>query len=240
MSMKRKIADSISGETNRKMSKNTVTDDFHEALSLLEDTAPAPKSSEPINSTPVECQDSQVKDSLEWEFAQYSLSAEELEPSTSKADEQISDTGLEVSETNLQKDDESHQIILPSAEVSEEDELARLKLQLLLSNFSQEQLERYEAMRRASFPKSVVRKLVHQFTGTTSNQNVVIAMAGMAKVFTGELIEEALDIQQKAKEDDCPLTPRHLYLAYDKLDRQGKLFPAKPRKSALMSRSFFP
>ncbi|KAI1728410.1 hTAFII28-like protein conserved region domain-containing protein [Ditylenchus destructor] len=240
MSMKRKNTDSMAGEASRKMSKTTVTDDFHEALSLLEDTAPAPKSSEPTNAAPVERQDSQVKETQEWEFPEYSLSAEDLEPSTSKAVEQISDTALEVSEANLQKDDESHHIILPSAEVSEEDELARLKLQLLLSNFSQEQLERYEAMRRASFPKSVVRKLVHQFTGTSSNQNVVIAMAGMAKVFTGELIEEALDIQQKSKEDDGPLTPRHLYLAYDKLDRQGKLFPAKSRKNALMSRSLFP
>lgn len=71
-----------------------------------------------------------------------------------------------------------------------EDELYRLKLQILLSNFSQDQLDRYEAMRRASFPKSAIKKLIQQFTGVSVNQNVVIAIAGMAKVFVGELIEE--------------------------------------------------
>uniref|UniRef100_A0A914N423 TAFII28-like protein domain-containing protein n=1 Tax=Meloidogyne incognita TaxID=6306 RepID=A0A914N423_MELIC len=136
--------------------------------------------------------------------------------------------------------------LLPPKKINEEDELVRLKLQILLANFTQEQLERYETMRRASFAKSAIRRSIGQFAGVSVGQNVVIAIAGMAKVFSGELIEEALDIQKAERETNKeassssePLTPRHLRLALDKLDKQGKLFPARPRRCTFLERRFF-
>ncbi|KAI3422561.1 hypothetical protein GPALN_013061 [Globodera pallida] len=244
--------------------KKIETVDFDEAFGLLEDAREQPQTldEEPFptasSATVPTSGPSSVDHPLQQPIHPIAEQLEERAPDESDEPEVKRRKGAA-------EEDESEEVIPPlPPKLDEESELARLKLQLLLSNFTQEQLDRYEAMRRASLPKSIIRRLIHQFTGVTANQNVVIAIAGMAKVFAGELIEEALDIQKAEREAtnpggsqrkpvdqaeqsvkspllpaDGPLTPRHLYLALDRLDRQGKMFPARPRRTgAFLKRRF--
>jgi len=96
----------------------------------------------------------------------------------------------------------------------------REKMQLLVSNFTEEQLDRYAMYRRAAFPKASIKRLMQTINGCSVGQNVVIAMAGIAKVFAGEVVEEALDNMEKSKEDG-PVKPKHLREAVRKLRNKG-------------------
>ena len=48
-----------------------------------------------------------------------------------------------------------------------------------------------------------------QILGSSIGQNVVIAMAGIAKVFAGEVIETAMDYMEEIGAQG-PLKPKHL------------------------------
>lgn len=85
----------------------------------------------------------------------------------------------------------------------------------MVSNFTEEQLDRYEMYRRVAFPKAAVKRVIQTLTGTSVGPNVIISVAGIAKVYAGELIEEALDYME-SKGESGPLKPCHLREAYRK------------------------
>uniref|UniRef100_A0A8C5VRZ0 TAFII28-like protein domain-containing protein n=1 Tax=Microcebus murinus TaxID=30608 RepID=A0A8C5VRZ0_MICMU len=101
----------------------------------------------------------------------------------------------------------------------DEDEIQKMKI--LVSCFSEEQLNSYEM-----YP---IKRLIQSITGTSVSQNVVIAMSGTSKVFIGEVVEEALDVYEKWGEMP-PIQPKHMREAVRRLKSKGQIPNSKHKK----------
>ncbi|KAF9071567.1 hTAFII28-like protein conserved region-domain-containing protein [Rhodocollybia butyracea] len=104
-------------------------------------------------------------------------------------------------------------------------------LKVLMENFSPDQYERFEAYRRHALPKQAVRKVIQQINGQQVSQPVAQIVAGFAKVFVGEIVEKARQVQARRGETG-PLSPDHLREAYRMYQQEtGNVGAARPVRS---------
>lgn len=68
---------------------------------------------------------------------------------------------------------------------------------LLISSFTEEQMERFEAYRRMAINKAGVRKVCNGILGNTMPQNITVVMAGLSKQLLSEIITLAFEVQER-------------------------------------------
>ncbi|KAG2152800.1 TAFII28-domain-containing protein [Suillus clintonianus] len=116
-----------------------------------------------------------------------------------------------------------------SAQLSWQSE-SKDNLKVLMDNFSPGQYERFEAYRRHALPKQAIRKVIQQTTGQQVSQPVAQIVAGVGKVFVGEIVEKARQVQSR-RNDSGPLTPDHLREAYRMYQAEtGRVGSARPMR----------
>ncbi|KAJ6256621.1 hypothetical protein Dda_8486 [Drechslerella dactyloides] len=97
-------------------------------------------------------------------------------------------------------------------ELEEQKEEEQRRLNILMDHFDSDQMARYEAYRRGTLQKSAVKKVANLVLGQSISANVASAIGGFSKIFAGEMVERAREIQ-KAWGDDkpgAPLLPEHI------------------------------
>ncbi|KAM3269352.1 transcription initiation factor TFIID subunit 11 isoform X2 [Capsicum chacoense] len=147
------------------------------------------------------------------------------QPSTSKATPVAVGTAGPISkpkEEDEEEEEENMDVQLGKlSSSSDPDKLA--KMQSILSQFTDEQMSRYESFRRSGFQKSNMKRLLTSITGSAKiSIPMTIVVSGIAKMFVGELIETAKMVMAERK-DTGPIRPCHIREAYRRLKLEGKI-----------------
>ena len=114
----------------------------------------------------------------------------------------------------------------------------RARMLELLKTFTPSQMERYECYRRSNLSKPMLRRLFKAATGVTLNPNGLIILAGISKMFVGEMVETARDIMRsKGVNEYEEIRPEHLREAAAVIDARDGLMRRK-RNKVLFARGY--
>uniref|UniRef100_A0A0D9V459 TAFII28-like protein domain-containing protein n=1 Tax=Leersia perrieri TaxID=77586 RepID=A0A0D9V459_9ORYZ len=125
---------------------------------------------------------------------------------------------LQPKEPEEEDDEDDHMEVdldkLPSGS-SDPDKLA--KMNAILSQFTEEQMNRYESFRRSGFQKSNMKKLLASITGSQKiSPSTNIVVSGIAKMFVARIV-------MTERKDSGPIRPSHIREAFRRLKLEGKI-----------------
>lgn len=98
----------------------------------------------------------------------------------------------------------------------------------LLRIFTSEQLTRYECYRRSSLSKPVLKRMFNSITGASLNQNGLIVLAAVCKLYIGQLIEAAREVASTHEVSDLDaIEVEHVQEAYRRMQAAGDTLERK-------------
>lgn len=105
----------------------------------------------------------------------------------------------------------------------------KTRMRMLLESFNEDQMARYEVYRRVLLTKANVKRLANNILSQSLPQNIAVVIAGAGKVFVGEIIERARQIQRQRGHSGS-LNPEHLREAYRQYRQESGLVPQATKK----------
>mmetsp|Transcript_7894 Transcript_7894/g.13653 ORF Transcript_7894/g.13653 Transcript_7894/m.13653 type:complete len:203 (-) Transcript_7894:401-1009(-) len=99
----------------------------------------------------------------------------------------------------------------------------RERMKAILALLTPDQMDRYECYRRSALQRSSVKRLMQSLMSSgTVSLPMTIVLAGITKLFVGELVEGGKTVMEERSEMG-PLRPVHVREAFRRITAEGKL-----------------
>ncbi|OLN88988.1 Transcription initiation factor TFIID subunit 11 [Colletotrichum chlorophyti] len=129
----------------------------------------------------------------------------------------VTGTGAEGQEEGANDDDDDNDMqmaLVDATARTQEQKQEEIRLRaMLVESFDPDQYDRFEAWRAAKLTESVVKRVVNATVSQSVPPNVALAVKSVSKLFIGDLIEKARDVQGEwikatgEKQSELPTPP---------------------------------